>query len=610
MNSSPKSKENTNVPLLGTKMNGEDNSLPKKEEIDGMIIELDTIVREPNPKILHRDSKENLEGAGFCQWADLIGAIVTKHGKHVINLVLFVGYIVYMVFAVRFDPEGSVFVCVLCSLLILHRIIRTLHIDLPKLILKVYDKIRQCLPENVRQSKAPRIVITSAVSIALVIFLVMDVWSEPQRLMSLVGLVVFIVFLFITSKAPRKIKWTPVIWGLLLQFALGLFILRWPTGYSVCVFMGDQIRVLLSYTDAGSKFIFGEKTYTLHPVAFKIVPTIIFFGSMISVLYYLHAMQKLIKWIAVIFKILMQTTSIESFGTAAHIFVGQIQSSLALRPFLYEMTNSELHALMTSGFATVAGSIVAAYVEFGVPAEHVISASFMSAPASLAVAKLGWPETEETIEVDTDIELHDGGEKNILEAASVGAASSVKHIAYVIVNIIAFLAFLAFFDAVVTYLGARVGYPDISFALICSYVFMPLAVVMGVPSQDAKKIGVLIGKKLFTNELLAYADLGAMKKSGEIEGRTLVLGTYILCGFGSISAMGVVMGAMTAVEPRIRSRVSGGIVRSLIAGNIACFMTACIAAILYQENDDTANRLNTKTTMNNDTVWVNAAYET
>ncbi|KAK3108785.1 hypothetical protein FSP39_015702 [Pinctada imbricata] len=369
-----------------------------------------------------------------------------------------------------------------------------------------------------------------------------------------------------------------------MQFTLGILILRWPPGYAACKFLGDSVTVFLSYTDAGSKFVFGDPGYTLHAVAFQILPVVVFFSAIVSILYFLGVLQFVIKVIAKSLEFLMQTTPMESFATAAHIFIGQVESSVALKPFLATLTDSELNAVMTSGFATVAGTVIAAYVEFGVPAEHVISASFMSAPAALAVAKLNYPELKDIERSDEEIELDVGNESNIMEAAAVGAMYAVKLIAYVVVNLIAFLAILAFLDAVIAYFASKVGFFTVDFEYVISYLFMPLAVVMGVPWDEAQTVGKLIAKKVLANEFLAYADLGQYITSGQLQVRTIVISTYILCGFGSSAAMGINLGALSAAEPKKRSDFAKLLSRAFIEGNIACFMTACIAGILYQND--------------------------
>ncbi|VDI79233.1 pyrimidine nucleoside transport protein [Mytilus galloprovincialis] len=288
-----------------------------------------------------------------------------------------------------------------------------------------------------------------------------------------------------TSRSPSKIKWTPVIWGILLQFLFGLIILRWPIGYGFFQFIAGQISAFLSYTDNASKIVFGEEGIKEHPIVFK------------------------------------------------------------------------------------------------VPAQHLVAASFMSAPAALSVAKLGCPEDSDVEEIDlSNVQLDVGQETNILEAASVGATSTVKLVAYVVVNLIAFLAILSFLDAAISFYGERVGHPEINFEWLCSYIFMPLAIIMGIPWHDCRTVATLIGKKIVLHDFLAYMDLGRLIKEDKLEDRSAVIATYILCGFGSIGSIGVTLGALTAAEPSRRKDYARGVFRAFVCGNVACFMTACIAGTL------------------------------
>ncbi|KAH3891845.1 solute carrier family 28 member 3-like [Dreissena polymorpha] len=414
----------------------------------------------------------------------------------------------------------------------------------------------------------------------------MDIWDEWHKWTPVGGLAFFVIISVIFSTNFRKINWVTVIWGVLLQFALGLLILRWEPGFRACQWFGDQVTAFLAHTDRGSSFVFGEK-YLDHPVAFKILPVVVFFSAVVSVLYYVGAMQAVIRGIACVLQWSLNTTPIESFATAAHIFIGQVESSVALRPFWTRLTESEIHAVMTGGFATVAGTVIAAYVEFGVRAEHVISASFMSAPAALAIAKISVPETQiSNIKTQNEIKLPSGQETNLIEALSVGATMAIKLIAYVVVNLIAFISILGFLDDILGYLGSKVNFPELSFQLVCSYVFMPLAAMIGVDWADTRLVGALIGKKVVINEFLAYIDLGTMIKGRTLSDRSAILATYCLCGFGSIPALGINLGALSSAAPDRRSDFARLILRAMINGNIACFMTACVAGLLYQSSAD------------------------
>ncbi|XP_052073348.1 solute carrier family 28 member 3-like isoform X2 [Mytilus californianus] len=493
-----------------------------------------------------------------------------------------IAYICYMVYAVWYSSGRAGLLAWDIFLLIVWIFIFTKR---PKRLV-IQGKTALIIKIRLLISKGTyvRAIITIVTLLVIFGFLCYDWYQDKRKLVPFGGLLFFILIVFITSRSPSKVQWTPVIWGIILQFVLGMIILRWPTGYAVCQFIGDQVTAFLAYTDNGSRFVFGDEGLKDHPVVFKILPVVVFFSAIVNILYYLGAMQVIIKGIARVLRFAMKTSPMESFATSAHIFVGQVESSIALKPFINDVSRSELNAIMTGGFATVAGTVIGAYIEFGVPANHLIAASFMSAPAALAVSKLGWPEKKKMDGFSMDnISINVGKESNLMEAASAGATSTVKLIAYVVVNLIAFLAILSFVDAIISFYGDRVGHPEVNFEWLCSYIFMPLAVIMGIPWKDCRVVATLIGKKIVLNEFLAYIDLGNLMRENKIEGRSAVISTYILCGFGSIAAMGINLGALIAAEPRRRRDYARGVFRAFVCGNIACFMTACIAGMLYTE---------------------------
>lgn len=291
-------------------------------------------------------------------------------------------------------------------------------------------------------------------------------------------------------------------------------------------------------------------------------------------------------------QITMKTSGVESLNAAGNIFIGQTEAPLMIRPFLEHVTMSELHAIMTGGFATIAGSVLAAYIEYGVSASHLLSASVMSAPAALAISKLMYPETEipETLN-EENIELPKGNERNVIEAAAKGASTAIALVANIAANLIAFLAFLAFFNGVLSWLGSMVGKPELSFEYICSYVLRPVAFIMGVPWEDSDVVAELLGVKTFLNEFVAYTRLATIienrtKMTGlrTISVRSEIIATYALCGFANFSSIGIQIGGLAPLAPSRRQDLATVAVRALVAGTIACFMTACIAGVLYDES--------------------------
>uniref|UniRef100_A0A803XSH4 Solute carrier family 28 member 3 n=1 Tax=Meleagris gallopavo TaxID=9103 RepID=A0A803XSH4_MELGA len=410
-------------------------------------------------------------------------------------------------------------------------------------------------------------VVCAALIVAIIFWLIFDTAKQGSRqLISFGGLVMYILLMFVFSKYPTRVAWRPVFSGIVMQFILGLLLLRTKLGFDTFNWLGIQIQTFLEYSDTGAKFVFGEK-YTDHFFAFKV------------------------GWIMQIF---MGTTPVESLVAAGNIFVGQTESPLLVRPYLPYITKSELHAVMTAGFSTIAGSVLGAYISFGVSASHLLTASVMSAPASLATSKLFWPETEKPkVTLKSGLKMAKGESNNLLEAASQGASSSILLVANIAVNLISFLALLAFVDSALSWVGSLFDYPQLNFENICAYVFMPFSFMMGVDWEDSFIVGGLLGYKTFFNEFVAYERLSKLIHNREKGGsmyindvkqymtvRSETIATYALCGFANFGSLGMVIGSLTSMAPSKKKEIASGAFRAMIAGTIACFMTACIAGML------------------------------
>ncbi|XP_071826551.1 solute carrier family 28 member 3-like [Apostichopus japonicus] len=436
--------------------------------------------------------------------------------------------------------------------------------------------------------------------IAVVVVLRLE---NPKQLVSAGGLVVLILITYVTSKYPRQVKWRPVLWGCALQFIFGLVILRTQVGFRAFQWLGDVVQIFLDFSDEGAKFVFGD-SYQDHFFAFKVLPVVIYFSTVISVLYYLGVMQVIIKKIAWLMQKTMQTSGPESLNAAGNIFVGGTEAPLLIRPMIKDMTKSELHAVMTGGFATIAGGLLGAFVSFGISASHLLSASVMSAPAALAISKLFYPETEKSRHADVDkMDLPKGEQRNIIEAASYGAYTAIPLALNIAGNLIAFIALLALMNGILGYIGGLLGWDELSFEFICSYVFVPLALLMGVEVKDCRIVAELVGYKTFLNEFVAYGKLAEyianrQNESGDYMSiRSEIIATYALCGFSNFSSIGILLGGLTPMAPERRGDLASVALRSLIAGSIACFMTACIAGVLYDESTyDAANLIGGNTT--------------
>ncbi|NWJ12237.1 S28A1 protein, partial [Crypturellus undulatus] len=428
----------------------------------------------------------------------------------------------------------------------------------------------------------------------LIAWLVLDTGKNPKQLISFAGFCFLVLVLFACSKHHRAVSWRAVLWGLGLEFLLGLFILRTTPGIQAFQWLGDQIQVFLSYTTAGSKFVFGN-TLIEDVFAFQSLPIIVFFSCVMSILYYLGAMQWLILKISWVLQVSMGTTATETLSVAGNIFVGMTESPLLIRPYLADMTKSEIHAVMTGGFSTIAGTVLGAYISFGIDAASLIAASVMAAPCALAMSKLVYPEVEESkFKGRENMRLSCGEERNILEAASNGAAASVGLVANIAANLIAFLAVLEFINAALRWFGEMVDIEGLSFQLICSYVLRPVAFLMGADWADSPVVAELLGIKIILNEFVAYEQLATYKKNRlagleEWDGnqkqwiseRAESITTFALCGFANFSSIGIMLGGLTSMVPQRKSDLASTVLRALFTGICVSMLNACLAGLLY-----------------------------
>ncbi|XP_045168667.2 solute carrier family 28 member 3-like [Mercenaria mercenaria] len=439
---------------------------------------------------------------------------------------------------------------------------------------------------NGKVRKLMKVAVCLSALAGITVVTLLTAWRRPSNLVALAGLLFFVIFLWLFSAHPGQVKWRPVLGGFCIQFYFAVIILRWDFGYNVFHWLGQRVQEFLAFTNFGAEFVFGPK-YTDHIFAMKVLPVVVFFSCAINVLYYIGAMQMIISKIGWLLRKVLGTTAPESLCAAANIFIGQSEAPIMIRPFMPLMTKSELNAVMTGGFATIAGGVMAAYISFGVPPEHLLCASVMNAPCALAVSKLLYPETETSqIRKLSDVDLGERKERNILEAAAAGASASIKLVANIAANLIAFLAMLAFVNAMLSWFGSFLCHPELSFQMICSYVFMPIAYMMGVQWSDAGVVGELVGIKTFLNEFVAYKELSKFMENrlactGElISMRSQVIATYALCGFSNLSSIGIQLGALGPMAPERRGDLATIVLRSLLGGIVTCLITASIAGLL------------------------------
>ncbi|HVS14599.1 MAG TPA: NupC/NupG family nucleoside CNT transporter [Thermoanaerobaculia bacterium] len=400
-----------------------------------------------------------------------------------------------------------------------------------------------------------------------------------MRFIGILGLFVMLGIAWALSTDRRRIPWRTVAAGTGLQLVLALLILKTPWGRAFFESARTWVVAFLDFADAGSSFIFGEG-FTEHFFAFKVLPTIIFFSSVIAILYYLGALQLVVKAFARVMMWLLHTSGAESLSASANIFVGQTEAPLLIRPYVGAMTRSELMAVMTGGFATVAGGVMALYVGMGISAGHLIAASVMSAPAALVMAKLMVPETEVSktagkVEMAVDVPY-----VNVIDAAAQGAADGLRLALNVGAMLLAFLGLIALINAVIAPVGALFGVEGLDLEGILGVLLSPLAFVMGVPWEEARAVGGLLGIKTGANELIAYASLSEMIRDQQLSERSQVIATYALCGFSNFSSIAIQIGGIGGIAPERKGDLARLGLRAMIAGSLACFQTATIAGLL------------------------------
>ncbi|XP_035786695.1 solute carrier family 28 member 3-like isoform X1 [Anopheles albimanus] len=420
------------------------------------------------------------------------------------------------------------------------------------------------------------------------VFCYFETRDQTERLISLSGMAVLLIIAFLLSKHPTRINFRPVVLGVVFQFLLGLFCIRWEVGRSIFSCVGDKVATFLNYTGAGAAFVYGqvlvgggENEYAIF--AFSVLTVIYFFSFCISILYYLGAMQWVVLKLGWILQSILGTTVCESVIAAANIFLGMSESPLLVRPYLKDLTHSELHSIMTSGFATVSGTVLAAYISFGANPAHLITASVMAAPGALCFAKMIYPETQESKTRSDNIQMEESPDSSVLDAASNGANAATPLVLGIIANLVAFVAFIAFVNGVLAWLGMRVGWEDVSLENIFGAVFRPLAYVMGVPWDDSYYVGKVIGIKMIVNEFVAFERLGEFIKEQVISPRSAAIATYAVCGFANPSSMGIMIGTLSAMAPDKRNVITSVAFRAFLTGSIVCFMTASIGGLLMDE---------------------------
>jgi CNT family concentrative nucleoside transporter len=403
-----------------------------------------------------------------------------------------------------------------------------------------------------------------------------------ERIVSLLGLLVMIFLAWVLSVDRKRMNVRLILSGLALQFVLAVLILQTSLGQSIFSYARIFVTEVIGFSNAGAKFVFGEKLVfgsesALPVFAFSVLPTIIFVSSLMAVLFHLGILQKVVEFMAKVMVYVMDVSGSESLATAANVFVGMAEAPLVIKPYMKTMTRSELMAMMTGGMATISGALLATYASFGTDAGHLLTASIISAPAALVIAKIMVPESEESLTkgiVKVDIPKRDA---NTLDAACRGASEGAKLALNVAAVLICFIAFVALLNWVLLVLP-NVGGTPLTLERILGWFCAPLAWVMGVEWNDAGTVGMLLGKKTIMNEFVAYVDL--VKYKDVISQRSFTIATYALCGFANFGSIAIQIGGYGSLVPTRRKDFAKMGLRAMVGGSLAAFMTATIAGIL------------------------------
>ncbi|NCP63635.1 MAG: NupC/NupG family nucleoside CNT transporter [Paraglaciecola sp.] len=394
---------------------------------------------------------------------------------------------------------------------------------------------------------------------------------------SLIGVALLLVIAFVFSAHRKAINWRTVGGAFAIQAIIGAFVLYFPPGIKLLLALTEYVKNILAYSQQGIDFIFGPVgNKSLGFIfAFNVLPVIVFFSALISVLYHLGIMSWIIRLIGGFLQVVLRTSRPESMSAAANIFVGQTEAPLVVKPFIPHMTQSELFAIMVGGLASIAGSVMAGYAGMGVEIKYLLAASFMAAPGGLLMAKIMLPETNEF--KNELAELDDKNEQyaNIFDAAASGAASGMQLALNVGAMLLAFIALIALLNGIIGWAGGIFGVDDLTFQVILGYVFQPIAWAIGVPWEEANIAGRFIGQKMVVNEFVAYLDF--LKYQADLSPATQAIVVFALCGFANFSSIAILMGGIGALAPTRRKEIARLGLKAVMAATLANLMSAALA---------------------------------
>jgi CNT family concentrative nucleoside transporter len=410
-----------------------------------------------------------------------------------------------------------------------------------------------------------------------------------ERFTGLLGIILILGVSFLMSNNRKAINYRTVGVGLLLQVSLAVFILKTDLGQQIFQWLGDSINTLLGQADKGAQFVFGSlvdrplmaKAFgpgNEYIFFFKVVPTIIFVAVLVNMFYHLGVLQRVVSGLGKGVHWLMGVSGAEALSNVASTFVGQVEAQIMIKPYLKNMTNSELMASMTGSFACIAGGVMAVYISLGVPAAYLLAASLMAAPGALVISKIMFPETEKS-ETEGVVKMEvSKSHANLVDAIAAGASEGLKVGLNVIAMLIGFIALIALVDLGLGHIGSWVNMPTLSMNLILGKVFSVFAFAMGVPAVDVEVAGALMGKKMVVNEFVAYLDMVKLKDT--LSPKTIAITSFALCGFANFSSVAIQIGGIGELAPSRRSDLAKLGFKALIAGTLASYLSATLAGLL------------------------------
>ncbi|MCZ6687261.1 MAG: NupC/NupG family nucleoside CNT transporter [Gammaproteobacteria bacterium] len=397
-------------------------------------------------------------------------------------------------------------------------------------------------------------------------------------LMSLVGMMVLIALAMLLSNNRKKINYRTIVLAFSLQATIAALVLYVPAGGYLLDKVASGVRHVIDYAEEGTVFVFGEHTKEIlgFTIALNVLPVIVFFSALMSTLYYLGIMQKVVAFVGGGLHRLLQTSRTESMSAASNIFVGHTEAPLVVKPYLANMSESELFAVMTGGCATIAGAVMAAYASMGVDLKFLVAASFMAAPGGLLMAKIIKPETSpRKTEAESEPENDEDRPVNIFDAVGNGALVGLKLALNVGAMLLAFVAMIALLNGLISGVAGLFGYEDITLQFFLGQAFAPLAFVLGVPWSEAVPAGNLIGQKFVINEFYAYSNFVQIKDTLSVHTQAIV--TFALCGFANLSSIAILMGGLGGIVPKRRHDIARLGLMAVVAGLLANLMNAALA---------------------------------